>query len=197
MSSSRRLEKTVLLVCDIQERFRPLIFRFPAVVRSAHALLSGAAALGLNVIATEQNPSKLGATIAELAPLISTPIIPKMSFSMFPVFPKVIPSTYSHAIVCGIESHVCIAQTVADLLARGIKVSVVVDGVSSQRRGDRAVALASFAASGVTLTTTEAALFWLMEDASHPRFKDVQRIAINFASEHRASGDDAALDMLV
>ena len=193
--SSRRIEKTVLLVCVIQERFRPLIFRFPAVVRSARALLSGAAALGVNVITTEQNPAKLGATIAELAPLISSPIIPKMTFSMIPVLPKTMP--FSHAIICGIETHVCIAQTVADLLARGIKVSVVVDGVSSQRQGDRAVALASFAASGVTLTTTEAALFWLLEDASHPKFKEVQRIAVNYSSEYHVNGQDTALDMLV
>ncbi len=196
--SLSRAASSILLVCDVQERFRPLIHRFPAVVRSARALLRGAAALGVPVIATEQNPSRLGATVDELAADLRgarARVHAKLRFSMLAEGVELGAST-AHAFLCGIEAHVCVAQTASDLLARGIAVSIVVDGVSSQRRGDRAVALQSLAAAGARLTTTEAALFWLLEDASHARFKDVQRVAIDFAKEYKEAGEDAALDHL-
>ena len=61
----------------------------------------------------------------------------KLRFSMLAEGVELGAST-AHAFLCGIEAHVCVAQTASDLLARGIAVSIVVDGVSSQRRGDRA-----------------------------------------------------------
>ena len=184
----------MLLVCDIQERFRPLIYRFPAVVRSAGVLLRVAALLNIQVFATEQNPDKLGATVGELSPLIKTPILAKMAFSMLggpqSTLPPILTTSGGgdgasrHVIICGIETHVCIAQTVRDLLEQRIAVSVVVDGVSSQRAGDRTIALAAMSKAGAVLTTTEAVLFEMMATADHPRFKDVQRIAIELATAY-------------
>ena len=191
--------RACLFVCDVQERFRPLIHRFPAVLRSSRALIKGATALSLQVVVTEQNPTKLGSTVHELAPLLAasrSSVFAKMRFSM--CTPEVLAelSDAAHVVLCGIEAHVCVAQTAYDLLERGVAVHVVVDGVSSQRAGDRAVALAALAAAGASLTTTEAVLFALLGGAEHKAFKDVQRVAIDFASETRDAPPGEGLDAL-
>ncbi len=71
------------------------------------------------------------------------------------------------------QAHVCVQQTCLDLLEAGKNVSVVVDGVSSQRRGDRAVALALLARAGASLTTTESIMLALCGTAAHPKFRDI------------------------
>ena len=80
------------------------------------------------------------------------------------------------ALVCGIEAHVCVSQTVHDLIQRGLSVHVAVDGVASRKTHDRDVALSRMARAGAILTTSEAAAFELLEDARHPRFKQVQAL---------------------
>ena len=175
----------MLLVCDIQEKFRPLIWRFPTVLKSARALLAGARALDVPILTTEQNPARLGATVSELQPLIDpSRTFGKTSFSMLTTeVAAAMPPHARHAVLCGIEAHVCIKQTALDLLAHNVTVHLVVDGVSSQRAGDRAVALSALQALGVRLTTTESILFELLGDAKHAAFKDVQKIAIAHAKE--------------
>ena len=74
--------------------------------------------------------------------------------------------------------HVCVSQTVHDLIQRGLSVHVAVDGVASRiaHDHDRDVALSRMARAGAVLTTSEAAAFELLEDARHPKFKDVQAL---------------------
>ncbi len=194
---------TVLLLCDIQERFRPLIWKFPAVVASAQALHRACASLGVRSIATEQNPSRLGGTVAELRSQLpaSVPVLGKTKFSMLTAEVDAALAAggapVEHAVLCGIESHVCVAQTALELLQRRVQVHVVVDGVSSQRRGDRAVALASLAAAGAALTTTEAIIFQLLGDAAHPSFKEVQKGVIEHLRVLREGPEEArGLDVL-
>ena len=79
-------------------------------------------------------------------------------------------------VVCGIESHVCVQQSVLDLLHRGVDVFVPVDAVSSRKALDRDWALKRLAEAGATLSTTEALAFELLENAGHPRFKAVQAL---------------------
>lgn len=175
-------KNTLLLLCDIQEKFRPLIWKFPAVVSSAQALHQTAKVLGMETVVTEQNPGRLGGTVAELEGL--PPALPKMLFSMLTKESRDLISSWGpafvpkHAILCGIEAHVCVQQTALDLLERDVQVHIVVDGVSSQRRGDRAVALANLVAAGAAVTTTEAIIFQLLATAEHPNFKEVQKIVI-------------------
>lgn len=189
---------TCLLVCDVQERFRPLIWRFPALVNGARTLCRAAAALGLPTALTEQNPARLGATVPEVraACAADANVLPKMLFSMVTPEMRDGPlrmaspdgggALVQHAILCGIEAHVCVQQTALDLLRLGVQVHLVVDAISSQRQGDRAVALANLTAAGAALTTTEAIVFQLLADASHPRFKEVQRIVMEHNAEAKA-----------
>jgi nicotinamidase-related amidase len=187
--------ESVLLLCDIQTRFAPLIHEFKSVVQVAGTLCQTAALLKVPVVATEQYPKALGSTVPELAPYLRSPANPggapafsKMRFSM--MTPEVeghlaaASPGWKDAIIVGLETHVCVQQTAMDLLAAGKGVWVIVDGVSSQRTTDRAVALDLLRDAGARLTTTESLMLALLGDATHPSFKPVQKVLI----EHNKVG---------
>lgn len=172
---------TALFVCDIQERFRPIITGFPAVVDTSRRMIRGANILGLPVITTEQYPKALGNTVAELKDVLSanSPIVEKTKFSMLTADVASTlqqKSAISQVLLCGIEAHVCVLQTTLDLLESGYEVHIVVDAVSSQRSTDRAAGLHRAAQSGAFLVTSEMALFQLMQDAKADKFKEISKL---------------------
>lgn len=187
--------KTVLLLCDVQERFRPLIDGFASVVQVAGTLSRVAAELKLPIVVTEQYPKALGHQVAELQPYVISETNPtgaalfsKLKFSMLTEevekhLERVAPG-YTDALIVGIESHVCVQQTAMDLLAAGKRPWIIVDGVSSQRTSDRSVALQFLRAAGAQLTTTESMIMMLLGGADHECFKPVQKILI----EHNKVG---------
>lgn len=192
---ARAALRPVLLVCDVQERFRALVHEFDSVERVAATLTRVAALLRVPVVATEQNPARLGPTVPGLARHLSAAgaaVFPKMAFSMLepPVtdhLDAVCPGV-TDAILVGIESHVCVQQTALELLARGKRPWVVVDGVSSQRTSDRSVALATLRQQGALLTTTEALVMELLRTAAHPQFKSVHAVLMEHNAARSALG---------
>ena len=137
-------------------------------------------ALELPVLVTEQYPKGLGSTVEELRTAIGdTETFTKTCFSSAAsdgVSARLIELRTQQVLVCGIEAHVCVSQTVHDLLQRGLGVHVAVDGVASRKSADRDVALARMQRVGAVLTTAEAAAFELLEDARHPNFNEVQAL---------------------
>jgi len=188
----------VFFVCDVQERFAPLVHRWPAVVHTSRTLVRAAAALNSDVVVTEQYPKALGRTAAALLEALppGAPVFAKTRFSMLTREVEAhlaardaardAARAYDTAVLFGIEAHVCVQQTALDLLDAGKRVFVVADGVSSQRPGDRTVALQALAAAGATVTTLEGALFALMRDAAHPAFKAVSRLCVEHHEGARA-----------
>ena len=132
--------------------------------------------LGVPVLVTEQYPRGLGETVAELAEhLDGIPRLEKVVFSAaraegFDLGGR------DQALVCGIETHVCVAQTVADLLDEGVDAQVAIDAVSSRTAANRRAGLAKMEATGAMLTSTEMALFELLGRAGTPEFKEVQAL---------------------
>lgn len=126
-----------LFVCDMQERFRPLIHRFPSVLNKVNLLCEVSNLLELPKIFSEQYPQALGNTVAELTPFTQSSnsfIYSKKMFSMLTTdleLEKV--KSRNQVLLCGIESHVCISQTAFDLLDSGYQVFIICDAVSSQR----------------------------------------------------------------
>lgn len=178
-------EHTAFLLCDIQDRFRPLVYKGETVVRTAQYMTSVAKALDIPIVATQQYTKVFGPTVAECfadaEDLAKTPMFEKKIFSMLcgpdmtSHLEKLNRSSY---VLFGIEAHVCVQQTALDLLEQGHDVHIVVDGVSSQQAYDREIALQRLSQAGAWLTTAQSAAFMLMQSAEHPNFKTVSKLTV-------------------
>jgi nicotinamidase-related amidase len=167
--------RAALVVVDVQESFR----RYPSFAEVAAAcstLLQGARILGIPRVVSEQYPKGLGPTVPEVALEGETPI-EKSVFSAVRAEGFDLHGA-SQAIVCGIEAHVCVSQTVLDLLDRGIAVHVPADAVASRHPSDYERALERLEREGAVVSTVETVLFELLERAGTPEFKDVQRLIL-------------------
>ncbi len=170
--------ETALLVVDMQERLIGEIADHRRVVFNVRRLIEGAEILGLPVVATEQYPKGLGPTVPELAELLAE-VPEKLTFSCGgcpEIFENLENQCISKLLVCGIEAHVCVQQTVLDLLAGRWRVFVAVDAVGSRFEIDLNTALRRMDSSGATLTTTEAVLFEWCDAAGTDRFRQISRL---------------------
>jgi nicotinamidase-related amidase len=169
---------TVLLVVDVQAKLMPMIAGASRILWNLRRLVDGAEALGVSVLATEQYPQGLGATVPELAARLGE-IPAKNTFSCAgcqPFADRLIASGASKVLVSGIEAHVCVQQTVLDLLASGYRVFVPVDAVGSRYPIDFDTGLRRMESAGATLTTTESALFEWCQQSGTPAFKKVSAL---------------------
>jgi nicotinamidase-related amidase len=166
---------SALLVIDVQEKLVPAIIGAARVVWNVRRLIDGAAMLGLPVMASEQYPQGLGPTVGELASRLEARPS-KLSFScreLPQVFADLRQRDIEKILICGIETHVCVQQTVLDLMADGWRAYVAVDAVGSRHDLDHLTALRRMESSGAVLTTTEAALFEWCQAAGTPEFKQI------------------------
>ncbi|MEA3363305.1 MAG: hydrolase [Thermodesulfobacteriota bacterium] len=174
-------EKTALLVIDVQEKLVPAMHQdlYQQLVLNANLLIEGFKSLGLPIIATEQYSKGLGHTVAQLNGATEKNCIEKMSFSCFgeDKFISTLEKSGSKQIlIVGMETHVCVFQTVLDLLDRGYVVHLVRDAVSSRFKSDYDNAISSAAQAGAVITTTETALFQLIKVAGTDGFKVVSKL---------------------
>lgn len=175
-----RPEDTGLLVVDVQTRLIGVQAEGERVVWNARRLLDGAKILGVQSAATEQYPEKLGPTVPDLAGRLSVPPASKLAFSCRTcdeIFSAWRAAGIHRILVCGIETHVCVQQSVLDLLAAGFQVLVAADAVSSRFAIDHETALRRMEASGALLTTSEAALFEWCSEAGTAEFKAISKLA--------------------
>ncbi|WDT92826.1 isochorismatase family protein [Thermoleophilum album] len=169
-------QRAALIVVDIQEAFAKAVGDFDGVAAAARKLVRGAHILGLPVIVSEQYPRGLGPTVPELAELLDGDVrVEKRCFAASAAEGFDLAGR-TQALVCGIEAHVCVAQTALELLARGVAVHLVVDAVASRKAHDRDVALRRLELAGVVPQTVESALFELVRGADHPHFKEIQQL---------------------
>ena len=166
-------ERAALVVVDVQEAFRPYA-SFAGVAQACAKLVRGARILALPALVSEQYPRGLGHTAEEVG-LEDERRIEKSVFSAaraegFDLGGR------EQAVVCGIETHVCVSQTVHDLLERGVEVHVPADAVGSRHAIDYERGLERMERAGAVVTTVEAALFELLERAGTPEFKAVQAL---------------------
>jgi len=174
-------EGTVLVVVDVQERLAPAMPPevLARVVKGIRVLLDAAALLELPVITTEQYPAGIGHTIAPLAAGEKGERIEKTSFSCCgePAFLSALARHNARRVLLvGMESHVCVFQTLLDLLAHRYEVHLVRDAVCSRRKADYQAALHLADTAGAILTTVEIALFQLLRHSRAPEFKAVSTL---------------------
>ncbi len=170
-----RREGAALVVVDVQEGFRPYS-AFEPVAAACAKLLEAARILEVPSIVSEQYPKGLGHTAPEVG-LREEPVIEKSVFSAARADGFELGGR-RQAIVCGIETHVCVSQTVHDLLEQGIEVHVPADAVGSRHEIDYQRGLERMERAGAVVGTVEAALFELLERAGTPEFKAVQKLIL-------------------
>ena len=170
---------TGLLVVDAQEKFLAVVPGAERIVWNIRRLLDAAKVLGVPQAATEQYPEKMGRTAPELLKRLDAPVA-KLTFSGAACGPSLADwkaDARYRVLVCGIETHVCIAQTAFDLVAAGWLVYVPVDAVGTRHAVDHETALRRMEAAGVVLTSTEAAMFEWCRVAGSAEFKLISALA--------------------
>ena len=168
-------DRAALVVVDVQEGFRPYA-AFAGVADACAKLVQAARILELPTLVSEQYPKGLGHTAPEVG-LQDETRIEKTVFSAARAEGFDLGGA-EQAIVCGIETHVCVSQTVHDLLTRGLEVHVPADAVGSRHNIDYERGLERMERAGAVVSTVEAALFELLERAGTPEFKAVQKLII-------------------
>jgi hypothetical protein len=140
-------------------------------------LIEGAEAIGVPVIATVQYPKGLGETVPEVSEHLPEGVEPleKLCFSAAEADGFDLGGR-DQALVCGIETHVCVNQTVLDLLADGIETQVAADAVGSRAASNRELGLHKMERAGAVLTSVETALFELLGRSDAAEFKQVQAL---------------------
>jgi hypothetical protein len=166
---------------DMQEKLIKAMHLPERCIESHQLLLKAAALLKLDIITTEQYPKGLGHTILELKELLSSeyPVIEKSAFSCFgePEFKKVLTAKkIKSLIVTGIESHVCVQQTVLDAITDGYQVFVLADALTSRNIDDYNLSLELMRQAGAIVTSTESLIFMLTRTSKHAQFREISKL---------------------
>ena len=171
---------SVGIVIDIQEKLLPHIFEHERVIANTRKLIAGLQVLDIPLIVTEQYPKGLGPTVTEIRDLFSQfKTIEKLSFSCcdHPPFAGELKSSgKNQLIICGIEAHVCVLQTVIDAVAFGYQPVVIADCISSRKEGDMVIALERMRREGVVISTVESILFELCRKAGNDTFRRISTL---------------------
>jgi nicotinamidase-related amidase len=173
--------KAVLVVIDVQERLCQAMDEkvLGRLTSNVTILQEAARELGMPIVATEQYVKGLGSTLACLRERISEPALEKMTFSCCgdPAFiTKLKELGRPQVIITGMETHVCVLQTVLELLEAGFAVHLVRDAVMSRRKDNWFVGLETSRAAGAVITSTETALFQLLRVAGTEEFKKLSKL---------------------
>jgi nicotinamidase-related amidase len=173
------LTQSALTVIDMQEAFRTKMQDFAEVAARIATMVTAAKLLNVAVVVTEQYPKGLGHTAKEILDALpdSIEIIEKTTFSSCGVTPfqaQLNALGAKQILVCGIEAHICVNQTVHDLLANGFQVHLLTDCITSRKTENKNMAFRKMELAGAIPSSLEMAVFELMRDAKHEQFKAIQ-----------------------
>jgi len=174
------IQKSCLVVVDVQGKLAQSMSGREELFKNIQILIKAAKILEIPIIWCQQFPQGLGETVGEIAELMcDIEPINKVSFSccgdeVFNV--RLEEVGRRQVLLCGIETHVCIYQTASDLSERGYEVSVIGDAVSSRTAENKKIALERMRNEGISISSTEMALFELLRTAKHPQFREVAKL---------------------
>jgi nicotinamidase-related amidase len=183
MSHPRILDRqhSVLVVIDVQEAYRGLTVEHARMVRGVRRLIDAAQVVGVPVLATEQYPKGLGHIIPEVSEGLPSNIrvIEKLSMSCCgePEFVQQLEALgRRQVVVCGIEAHACVSQTVHDLLHRGYQTHLPIDALSARFEHDCRVGWDKMVGSGAVPSSVEMVCLEWVRTAAAPEFKAIHKI---------------------
>ncbi len=170
-------KETAIICIDIQEKLVNMLKNSAEIAQNSTKLMKAAAILEIDTIITEQYPKGLGSTIEEIKNIKNFKTIEKTSFSALQTeefkneFEKI---NAKNVVIFGIETHICVYQTVIDLLEKGYSVYVISDCSSSRADFNHKTALELMKQKGANITTLEIVLFDFLKSSKHPNFKEIQ-----------------------
>ena len=172
--------ETMALVIDYQERLMPVIADGDAVLERAEILLAGLRLLNIPLLLTRQYPKGLGDTVPGIKNVAAgAPVLDKLSFSAFRD-PDILDAARDmgrrEVIICGVETHICVLQTIIDLQAAGFQTALVEDCTGSRRKSDKETGLKRAVQEGALITSCETALFELLGAAGSDLFKHISHL---------------------
>ena len=174
------VDKTALLIIDVQGKLAQLMHDKKALFDNLGRIVRGVKTLEIPILWAEQNPEGLGPTIPAIAEqLPELDPIAKTSFSCCGSEDFIEALSWvsrKQILVVGIEAHVCVYQTVMDLLERGYEVQVVADAVSSRTLENKKIGLKKMTGAGAGITSVETALFEILRVAKGEKFKEILKI---------------------
>ena len=174
------IKNCCLVVIDVQGKLAQLMYEKEKLFSNISVLIKSTKILGIPILWCQQVPKALGETVDEIRELLTdNEPINKSAFSCCgdEAFGQRLKQTGKKQIIlCGIETHVCIYQTAMHLLDDDFDVTLVADAVSSRAAENKALAIEKLNAEGVSLSSTEMALFELLKDAKHPNFKEIAKL---------------------
>ncbi|QJR80285.1 hydrolase [Alteromonas pelagimontana] len=174
---------TGLLIIDVQGKLATLVNNSEAMIAHIAALGEAAVLLDLPVIVLEQNPEKLGNTVAQISSITQAKTLSKCTFNACESQNFVDAMTAANRqnwLVCGIETHICVYQTVLGLAERGYHPEVVVDAVGSRNPINKQMAIDKMARSGIAITSFEMCLYELIKDCRDDVFKSILSLVKRF-----------------
>lgn len=174
------IRKCSLVVVDVQGKLATLMYDRDALVKNIQILIKAAKILDIPILWCQQAPAALGPTVPEIAELLTgNEPINKASFSCCgddKFIGRLNSINRPKILLTGIETHVCIYQTAADLRDKGLTVNVIADAVSSRTLDNKQIAISKMLANGINIYSTEMALFELLKTADHPKFKQIAKL---------------------
>jgi len=169
-------EHTAAIVVDYQEKLVPVMHEKDQLIHNSEILLKGLKILDIPMYITQQYTKGLGTSIKEITDAVEdVTYTDKLSFTAFDCVDDKI-SSKKYIIVCGIEAHICVLQTVIDLKEAGFVPVLVADCISSRKESDKLVALERARQEGAIVTTYESLLFELLKVAGTDTSKQIQRL---------------------
>lgn len=170
------IEDSIVLIIDVQEKLLNAVFNKESCLRNAVIMAKAAQILDIPIIITEQYPKGLGSTIAEICEGIEVKnVFEKTAFSAFEEIKTALEGK-KQIVIFGIETHICVSQTVEELIRNGYEVSVVKDACGSRAEVEYLAGLERMRDNGAHILTTEIALFEWLESSKYPKFKEIQSL---------------------
>lgn len=175
------IENSVIVLIDIQERLVTMLNKQEPVVKASSKLINAANIMNIPAVLTEQYPQGLGKTVFDVATAMdeSNSVIEKTSFSAMqtPEFAEKIKSLGKQTIIIGgIETHICVYQTVLDLINEGFNVVVAKDACASRSTDCFKTGIELMKDAGAKISNVETILFELLKTSKNPYFKAVQAL---------------------
>ena len=169
------------VLIDVQGKLFSHIYRRADIQAKLIQLIQGLQALDIPILVAEQYKEKLGDTVDELKAVLTdnTPFIDKTTFSVCDydeAWNHIAQQNRQSVLVFGIETHVCVMQTVLDLLDNSMQPVVIADATGSRDAYDRRQGIRRMRRAGAVITTTEAILFELCRDSKDPAFKTISNL---------------------